>query len=159
MHSSWINGCEWFLNIMKGPCADGLLKIDCHLCHYALSKDELRRHAEPVILGGGVSGGGEVKWRAPGVLPRPGTRVLRQRQTAPASEGPCRTSTINQALKQDTSSYHGITPCRQKRPGLFLRPGALHASSENTSPGKLHGPWPLSRFSRALIHCTSKASE
>lgn len=57
MHSSWINGCEWFLNIMKGPCADGLLKIDCHLCHYALSKDELRRHAELVILRGSWMGG------------------------------------------------------------------------------------------------------
>lgn len=86
-------------------------------------------------------GGREVKWRAPGVLPRPGTRVLSgkgERRQAP--EGPCRTSAINQALKQDTSSYHGITPRRQKRPGLFLRPGAARASSENTSPGKLHGP-------------------
>lgn len=98
---------------------------------------------------------GEVKWRAPGVPPQPGTRVLWQKQTA----GPCRSPAINQALKQDTPSYHGITQCRQKRLGLFLRPGAPLASSEYSSHGKLHGSSSLSRFSRALIHCVSKAAE
>lgn len=129
----------------EGARSDGLVKIDCHLCHYALSKDELRRQQRLLViwgLGRGWSGG-----------PQECSLAWAEVCFSEGKQYPCwkaiSSSAINQALKQDTSSYHHITPCSQKRPGLFLRPEAPHTSSENTSPSKLHRPSPLSRFSKA----------
>lgn len=36
----------------EGARSDGLVKIDCHLCHYALSKDELRRQQRLLVIWG-----------------------------------------------------------------------------------------------------------
>lgn len=68
---------------MKGPCADGLLKIDCHLCRYALSEDELRRHAEPVILGGVRLGRGGSGWEG-GEVARTRSAPSARHKSAPA---------------------------------------------------------------------------
>lgn len=128
----------------EGACSNGLVKIDRDLCHCALTKDELWGTVVLVIWGFGQGWSGARRERSPvwtGVCFSKGKQDLCWEAIS--------SSAINQALKQDTSSYQHITPYPQKRAGLFLGPEAPHTSSENTPHSKLHRSSPLPRFSKA----------
>lgn len=88
--------------------------------------------AELVIWGLGTD---EVE--LPGCSPPACTQVC----FSESKESPCleaiSCSTINQALKEDTSSYHHITTSLQERAHFFFGPEIPCTSSENTSQTKL----------------------
>lgn len=143
MHSSWINQCEWFLNIMKDPASMNLWKL---IVIFAITPQ--------VKMSCGDSGVGNLgfgrRWSgAPQELSPAWIEVCFSEGKQYLCWEDSSSSAINQALKQDTSSYHHITPYSQKRAGLFLGPEAPHISSEDTSQSKLHRSLPLPRFSKA----------
>lgn len=67
-----------------------------------------------------------MKWSTPGALPLPKHKCASEKPNSIWCLEAISCHIINQALKQDTSSYHHITPYSRKRPGLFLGPRAPH---------------------------------
>lgn len=84
-----------------------------------------------------------MKWSSLSAPPTP-TPTCTQVCFSESKESPCleaiSCSTINQALKEDTSSYHHITTSLQERAHFFFGPEIPCTSSENTSQTKLPPP-------------------